>query len=435
MPANLLYSNDSVARYPGSWYADSVNLPKALPDLQESLHCDACIVGAGFTGLSAALQLAKAGLNVIVLDAHRAGWGASGRNGGQLGSGQRREQADLEAIYGLERAQALWDIAEQSKSLVTGLIDQYDIECDFRPGIVHADHKARYSEETNRYVEKLRRDYGYHQIEFASRQETADLLGTDVYHSASIDFGAGHLHPLKYALGLAQAARSAGARIFEETEVRQITTSDPASVQTRNGTVTAQFLILACNGYLGDLNTEVATRVMPINNYIIATEPLPPGLSAGIIRNNMAVADSRFVVNYFRKSADNRLLFGGRESYGYKFPKDIKRFVRKAMINIYPQLADTRIDYGWGGTLAITMNRLPHVKSLAANVFSASGYSGHGLGMATLSGKLVAEAVCGQHDGFAVMENIEHRRFPGGVSLRSPLLKLAMLYYSLRDRL
>ena len=173
---------------------------------------------------------------------------------------------------------------------------------------------------------------------------------------------------------------------------------------------------------------------MPINNYIIATEPLPPGLGADIIRNNMAVADSRFVVNYFRKSADNRLLFGGRESYGYKFPTDIKRFVRKAMINIYPQLADTRIDYGWGGTLAITMNRLPHVKSLAANVFSASGYSGHGLGMATLSGKLVAEAVCGQHDGFAVMEKIEHRRFPGGVSLRSPLLKLAMLYYSLRDR-
>ena len=189
MPPNLLYSNDSVARYPGSWYADSVNLPEALPDLQESLHCDVCIVGAGFTGLSAALQLAKAGLDVIVLDAHRAGWGASGRNGGQLGSGQRREQTDLEAIYGVGQAQALWDIAQQSKALVSGLIDQYNIECDLRPGIVHADHKARYSEETFRYVEKLRQDYGYHQIEFASRQETSDLLGTTVYHSSSVDLG------------------------------------------------------------------------------------------------------------------------------------------------------------------------------------------------------------------------------------------------------
>ena len=434
MPPNLLYVNDSVALYPDSWYASSVNLPKARSSLQECLHCDVCIIGAGFTGLSAALQLAETGLDVVVLDAHRAGWGASGRNGGQLGSGQRRDQAELEENYGREHAHALWDLAQQSKTLVTGLIDRYKIDCDYRAGVIDADHKSRYSTATNQYVQKLQQDYGYDQIEFASRQETADLLGTDVYHSSSIDFGAGHLHPLKYALGLAQAAESAGARIFESTEVTKITTGDPVSVHAREGAVTAPFLILACNGYLGELHTEVARRVMPINNYIIATEPLPASLSDNIIRNNMAVADSRFVVNYYRKSADNRLLFGGRESYGYEFPKDIKSFVRKAMINIYPQLVDTRIDYGWGGTLAITMNRLPCVKALTPTVFSASGYSGHGLGMATLSGKLVAEALCGHHEGFAVIDKIEHQRFPGGLPLRSPLLKLAMLYYSMRDR-
>lgn len=434
MPSNLLYSNDTVACYPDSWYAASANLYRLRPRLQQCISCDVCIIGAGFTGLSAALSLSEAGMDVVVLDAHRAGWGASGRNGGQLGSGQRQEQTDLERNYGVDNARALWNLAQRSKSLVRELIERHNIGCDYCPGIVHTDHKARYSEATRRYVEKLQCDYDYEQIEFAERRATAEMLGTDAYYSSSIDSGAGHLHPLKYALGLASAAESAGARIFEGTEVTRVSSGDPVSVRTSEGAITASFLVFACNGYLGELNAEVATRVMPINNFIIATEPLPSALNADIIRNNMAVADSRFVVNYYRKSADLRLLFGGRESYGYRFPQDIKSFVRKAMVNIYPQLADTRIDYGWGGTLAITMNRLPHVKTLAANIFSASGYSGHGVGMATLSGKLVAEALCGRNDGFDVMNKIEHQQFPGGLKLRSPLLKLAMLYYSIRDR-
>ncbi len=434
MPRNLLYSNDPVALYPDSWYASSADLQPIRRSLQENLRCDVCVIGAGFTGLSAALNLAEAGLNVVVLDAHRAGWGASGRNGGQLGSGQRQEQTDLEESYGYDQAHALWQLAQRSKSLVKELIDRHDIACDFQPGIMYTDHKDRYSAATEQYVDKLRRDYKYNQIEFLSRRETTDILGTDAYHSSSIDSGAGHLHPLKYALGLARAAEAAGARIYEGTEVQQIKSGDPVSVGTKEGSVAASFLVLACNGYLGNLHSEVATRVMPINNFIIATEPLSTSLYNEIIRNNMAVADSRFVVNYYRKSADMRLLFGGRESYGYQFPKDIKSFVRKAMVNIYPQLTDARIDYGWGGTLAITMNRLPHVKSLATNIFSASGYSGHGVGMATLSGNLVAGALRGEHDGFSVMDSISHRRFPGGMKFRSPLLKLAMLYYSLRDR-
>lgn len=434
MLPNLLYSNDTVARYPGSWYASSVDIPPPRATLQENVRCDVCVVGAGFTGLSAALSLAESGIDVVVVDAHRVGWGASGRNGGQLGSGQRLAQCELESRYGVEQAMALWTLAERAKALVLDLLECHNIDCDYQQGIVHADHKQRYTATTREYVDKLRQDYQYDQIEFASLKRTADILGTDVYYSSSIDKGAGHLHPLKYALGLARAAESAGAKIFESTEVRKIEQHDPVSVYTKQGVITSQFLILACNGYLGELDSEVAKRVMPINNFIIATEPLPTSLSREIIRGNMAVADSRFVVNYYRKSLDNRLLFGGRESYGYQFPGDIKGFVRKAMVDIYPQLRSTRIDYGWGGTLAITMNRLPQVTALSANTYSASGYSGHGVGLATLSGRLLAETLCGEHTGFSIMNRIKHQQFPGGLKLRSPLLKLAMLYYTMRDR-
>jgi gamma-glutamylputrescine oxidase len=433
MSHNLLYSNDIAGRYPGSWYAATADCSKKRAALSDDKRCDVCVVGAGFTGLSAAISLAEAGLSVVVLDAHRVGWGASGRNGGQLGSGQRLEQDELEQRYGHEQAHAMWTLAERAKSTVKDLIRRHRIECELTPGIIHTDHKARYTRDTEAYVEKLQRDYQYQQIEFAGVAKTADLLGTDQYYSASIDAGAAHLHPLKYAIGLAAAAEAAGAAIYEETQVSSITHGEPVKVQTAEGVVTADSLILACNGYLGDLNAEVAARVMPINNYILATEPLPADTE--IIRNNMAVADSRFVVNYFRKSPDNRLLFGGRESYGYRFPADIKRFVRQAMIKVYPQLQHIGIDYGWGGTLAITMNRLPHIKSLAANVYTASGYSGHGVGMATLSGKLIAEVIQGESEGFNILGHIDHQRFPGGVAMRSPLLKLAMLYYTLRDRI
>lgn len=433
MASNLLYSNDVASEYPDSWYASNVHFPTAYPQLKDQLYCDVCVIGGGFTGLSAAIGLREAGLDVILLDAHRVGWGASGRNGGQLGTGQRVEQDELELQYGQTQAQALWALAQRSKQLVHDLIDRYDIACDYQPGIIHADHKARYTASTERYVEKLNRDYGYSQIEFAASGHTADLLGTDAYYSCAIDTGAGHLHPLKFALGLANAANKAGVRIFESTEVKKISYKKPVELQTDSGNVTARNLIFACNGYLGNLNSDIAKRVMPINNYIIATEPLSVDRCTSLIRNNMAVADSRFVVNYFRKSSDNRLLFGGRESYGYRFPGDIKSFVRKAMVNVYPDLAHSRIDFGWGGTLAITMNRLPHLTSVNDNVYSASGYSGHGVGMATLSGQLLAQTISGDHGGFNIMAGIEHRRFPGGVKLRSPLLKLAMLYYSIRD--
>ena len=432
----LLYQNDQRGQYPQSWYAATADVLETQPRLTESLSCDVCIVGGGFTGLSAALTLALAGIDVVLLDAHRIGWGASGRNGGQLGSGQRVDQDELEKKYGSDQAHALWELAQVSKQNVHDLIKQYRINCDYQPGIMHVDHKRRFTRETAEYVEKLNSEYGYDQISFVDRDALRQRLASESYYSGSVDTGAGHLHPLKLATGIARAALKQGVRIFETTEVsKYFETSDQVIVKTKQGDIKARQLLLACNGYLGQLSDEVAESVMPINNYIIATEKLEPSLAASLIRDNMAVADSKFVVNYFRLSADNRLLFGGRESYGYRFPADIKSFVRSAMINVYPQLSDTSIDYGWGGTLAITMNRMPHIRQLTKNVMSSSGYSGHGVGMATLAGKLCAEALTGKLDSFNVISKLDHAKFPGGAALRSPLLKLGMMYYSLRDRL
>ncbi|OED39154.1 oxidoreductase [Chromatiales bacterium (ex Bugula neritina AB1)] len=438
MARNLLYSNDKRSGYPSSWYAATALTTPECPSLADSVSCDICIVGAGFTGLSAALCLLERGYNVVLLDAHRVGWGASGRNGGQLGSGQRLDQSDLEAAYGMEQAMALWKLAENAKQLVSQLIEQHNIDCDYVPGIIHADHKPGFASSTKAYVEKLTGLYNYKEIEYIDRPALGALIGSDAYYCGSVDRGSGHLHPLKYVLGLANAATNAGLHLYERSEVVGVSASADNKrvvVKTAAGQVTAQQVLLGCNGYLGNLQPKVAAHVMPINNYIIATEPLPQSLYETILPENMAVADSRFVVNYFRKSADRRLLFGGRESYGYQFPEDIKSFVRTAMLAIYPQLDKTKIDYGWGGTLAITMNRMPYLKTVAPNVVSASGYSGHGVGMATLAGRLAAESMAGNLERFDVLSQLRHRKFPGGVALRSPLMKLGMLYYMLRDRL
>jgi gamma-glutamylputrescine oxidase len=432
---NLLFTNDAPGIYPQSWYASSVDFPEAAPPLRGSHRYDVAVIGAGFTGLSAALKLQQLGYRVALIDAHRIGWGASGRNGGQLGSGQRVDQESLQLAYGIEHAHRLWELAEEAKSLVKALISDHQICCDYCPGIIHADHRKRFSADTRAYVDMLRTQYQYPDIRYVAGEELHELTGTRQYDSAALDTGAGHLHPLKFALGLASAFRAAGGDIYERSVVEQVQYQNRVIVQAADGLIEADSLIFACNGYLGNLQSSVAERVMPINNFIIATAPLDSKLNDSILRENMAVADSRFVVNYFRKSIDGRLLFGGRESYGYRFPPDIKTYVRGAMIKIYPQLQSTAIEFGWGGTLAITMNRLPHIRRLRANVYSASGYSGHGVGMATLSGHLVAQAIDGTVGKYDLLAGIPHRKFPGGVALRSPLLKLAMFYYSLRDKL
>ena len=430
---NLLYSNDTKGAFPRSWYAATAHERTPAPQLRGDAAADICVVGGGFTGLSAALHLAERGYSVALIEAHRVGFGASGRNGGQLGSGQRVEQTDLEKMVGEAEALKLWELAENAKNLVKQLISKHNIDCDLKPGIAHSMFAASETAHEHAYVEHLQSRYGYDQITALSEEALSAVCPSPRYKGGSLDMGAAHLHPLNYALGLARACEKAGVTFYENTHVHHIEDGAKVTVRCDTGRVLADHVILAANGYLGGLNRRVAGRVMPINNFIAATEPLGED-AARVLTKDIAVADSKFVVNYFRLSSDNRLLFGGGESYGYKFP-DIDKTVRKPMIDIYPHLKDIRFDYTWGGTLAITMKRLPYLARLAPNILSASGYSGHGVGTATQAGKLMADAIAGEATGFDTMARIPNTPFPGGAALRTPLLTLAMTWYALRDRL
>jgi gamma-glutamylputrescine oxidase len=428
---DLLTANDRPGAYPASWYAASTPLLPPFAPLKGTEDADVCVVGGGYTGLSAALHLAEAGFDVALLEASRVGSGASGRNGGQVHSGQRQEQDWLEARLGMAAARTLWDMGEEAKALVRGLVARHGIACDLRDGIVAAAHKPAYVPEYHAAAEKLARVYGYGQVEPLDRQALAALLGTEACFGGSLDRGAAHLHPLAFALGLARAATAAGVRVFEASRVTAIGTGPRPEVRTAAGAVRARFVVLATNGYVGELVPAVAARVMPINNFIVATAPL----DAVPLAEPVAAADSRFVVNYWRMSADRRLLFGGGESYGWRFPADIRAVVAPRLRAVYPALAAVPLDFAWGGTLAITVNRMPAFQRLADNVFSAAGYSGHGVAMATLAGRLMAEAVGGTADRFDILARVPQRAFPGGTAMRWPLLVLAMSWYALRDRL
>jgi gamma-glutamylputrescine oxidase len=432
---DLLTANDRPGEYPASWYAATAPLLPPFPPLEGEVAADVCVVGGGYTGLSAALHLAEAGLDVALVEAQRVAWGASGRNGGQVGSGQRQDQGWLERRFGRERARALWDLAEEAKALVRGLIVRHAIDCDLKPGVIYAAHRARHVPEYRDHVEKLVRDYGYADIEALDRAGIESMLGTRVYHGGLLDRGAGHLHPLRYALGLARAAAAAGVRIFERSRATRVEPGGAPRVATAAGAVRARFVVVGCNGYLGGLLPDVAARVMPINNFMLATAPLGEARARALIPGDVAAADSRFVVNYWRLSADRRLIFGGGETYGYRFPADVPALVRPRMLSIYPQLGDVAVTHAWGGTLAITVHRLPAFRRVAPGVLSVAGYSGHGVALATLAGKLMAEAVQGTAGRFDVFASLPQPPFPGGVALRAPLLALAMGWYALRDRL
>ena len=434
MGQSLLDINDTLGQHAPSWYAASANPLPDLPQAMGALKFDICIIGAGFAGLSSALHLAEQGYKVCVLDAQRVGWGASGRNGGQVGSGQRLGQEELEQLVGDTLASEAFQIGVDAADLVRELIRKHHIDCAYKSGSIEAYHKKRYDKYGPLEVEHMRSKYGYETMSYLSPDEMSEKVGSPDYSGGILDTHAGHLHPLNYARGLASAALKAGAEIFELSRVTSFEGGPPCKVKTDQAEISADHIILATNGYLGNLDNQVADRVMPINNFIVATEPLDDAACKALIRDGECVHDSRFVVNYFRISEDKRLLFGGGENYSSRFPRDIKAFVRKRMLTVYPHLKDVKIDFGWGGTLAITMNRLPHFDFRSNGVINISGYSGSGVHMATMAGKIVSEAVNGQMAKFDIMSQLPTPKFPGGAALRWPLLPLALTWYAMRDR-
>jgi len=441
----LLYANDQPGQHAPSWYHDTCDTPTRAR-LERHLDVDVAIVGAGFTGLSAARELTRRGFSVVVLDAHRVGWGASGRNGGQVGSGFNMSQSALESWLGHDHAHRLWDLSEAAKQEIQDIEKESGIDLEYQGGIIHTVHRKRFLKYSHQQAKSLERDYGYQAIEPISQARCRTLIRSDNYYGGVIDHGAGHIHPLKLCHALAGLAEQQGAIIHEQSEVLRIERqhgSERLRAITANGSVTASRFLLAGNGYLDtpypdSQITSVDKHVMPINNFIVVTEPLGDR-AMSLLPENQAVADSRFVVRYFRRLKDSRLLFGGGENYSYRFPKDMSKTAQAAMLDVFPDLSDARIDYAWGGTLAITRNRLPFVRKISPSLYTAGGYSGHGVALATMTGRITAEAIAGDSSRFKDLSAIPMKNFPGGLlpgglKSRSLLLRLAMGGYSLLDK-
>jgi gamma-glutamylputrescine oxidase len=415
-----------------SWYAATRSAFADLPPLDGDIQADVCVIGAGFTGLGAALELARNGARVVVLEAARVGSGGSGRNGGQIHTGHRREQLWLEARLGADAAMALWGLAEAARENLLKLIADNGIECDLRHGLIHARHRPGGEAEDAAFVDHMDRVYRCGRYELLDEEALGQALGSGVYFGGMVDHGGGHLHPLNLTLGMAKAAQAVGAVIHEESKVSGWRRKDARIVvDTARGSVTSDQLIVSGDGYIDGLSSQIDARVMPINNFIAVTEPLS---DPRILPGDLAVADSRFVINYFRKTADNRLLFGGGENYVPWFPADIAGFVLGHMTKIYPQLSLAKITHAWGGSLGVTMNRVPYVRELEPGVWTAAGYSGQGVMLAPWFGAILARATLGQREEADLLSTLPCPPFPGGRLLRWPALVAGMSWYALRDR-
>jgi len=406
------------------------------PPASGDLAYDVCIVGGGYTGLSCALHLAKSGKSVVVLEAERVGWGASGRNGGHVGIGQRADQYSLEKWYGKPTAKELWRLGLEAVDLVSDLVKENGIDCELGKTNIHLAARRSHVDELRDEVDHLRTEYNYDQVSGVESSSLEELTSGVGFHYGVVDRGARHLHPLKYCLGLAEAVMTMGAYVFEKSRVKSIDIeADRTTVSTDKAVIKAQKVVLACNGYLGNLFPPIASNIMPINNFIVATEPLDEATANRVNPMNASLSDSLFVINYWKLSEDRRLIFGGGETYSDKFPESITDFVRPKLLAIYPELKDARLDYGWGGTLAITRNRMPDLGVHQGMVYYAQGFSGHGVPTATMAGKLIAAAIDAGNDDFDLMSGLKTLKFPGGPLLRRPSLVAGMLFYSLRDRL
>lgn len=418
----------------GSWYAASANDRRVREPLEDALTADICIIGAGFTGISAALELAERGYQVVVLEAERIGFGASGRNGGQIVNGYSRDLAVIEARYGRDKASALAAMAGEGGDIIRSRIEKYGIACDLRPGGFF----AAFTPKQMRYFEGFIREYETHGtegLEMVAGEEVGRYVRTDRYAGGMIDKKGGHIHPLNLVLGEAAAAESLGAKIFENSRVVRIGMGEKPTAHTDRGSVRADYLVICGNAYLGGLVPAVTDRMMPVSSQVMATEPLDPALIESLLPADYCVEDANYVLDYYRRTSDNRLLYGGGIGYGGQDPANLTAVIRPNMIRTFPQLAGARIDYAWSGNFALTLTRIPHVGRLSPHVYFSHGDSGHGVTTTHLLGKLLGEAVAGHAGRFDVWASLPSLPFPGGKAFRVPLTMLGAWWYGLRDRL
>jgi gamma-glutamylputrescine oxidase len=429
---SFLAADDGLAR--DSYYAHTAERSQPYPALDGPLSCDVAVVGGGLAGLSAAIELADRGFRVVVLEARQIGWGASGRNGGQALAGLACDQSVIEARLGLDAARTVWASTLEALDLITQRCERFKIDAEWQAGYLHVSDNARKSRALHSWHEYMSRVYG-HDTRWIEPSELPAWIASPRFHSGLHDARSGHLHPLNYTRGLAQAAASLGVRIFERSAVTRLTQGQPARLQTPQGEVQAQHVLLAGNVYLQGLAPSLAARIMPVGTYIVASRPVAPELLRSLIPSRSAVCDTNFVLDYFRPTPDHRMLYGGRVSYSTSTPANLSASMQQRMARTFPQLAETAVAHAWGGFVDITMNRAPDFGRLQGNVYYLQGFSGHGVALTGLAGKLVAEAISGQACRFDLFARLRHRPFPGGPMLRTPALVLAMAYYRLRDLL
>jgi gamma-glutamylputrescine oxidase len=427
---------DSLSPYTPSYYTASARLPPPWAPLAGRCAADVCVLGGGIAGCSAALGLAERGYRVVLLEERRLGWGASGRAGGQVICGVAAEQDELESLVGGADARTIWDVSLAGIALLKQRIARYRIECDWVDGQMLTAIKPRQWRALQHWHSQLAARYGYGSTRLIERAELRTLLHSERYIGALFDANGGHLHPLRYTLGLGLAAQSAGVLIHEASGVLGYSEAHgKLQVRTAAGVVECAQLVLAGNAWLGATVPSLARKLMSVGSYVIATEPLGEQRARELIANNAAVCDTNWILDYFRRSSDHRLLFGGRVNYSGLDMRAIEPATRRCMLRVFPQLAGTRVEYAWGCSLDITLNRAPDFGRLAPNVYFLQGFSGHGMALAGIAGELVAQAIAGSSERFDVFARIPHREFPGGMLLRRPALALGMLWYRLRDLL
>lgn len=418
-----------------SYYLATAHPIPDCPTLQGSLEADVAVVGAGICGLATALELRARGYKVIVLEAEQLGWGASGRSGGQVLNGYACDIATIEAQVGIIAAQQMWQMSLEAVRRVEHNVQRYRIDCDLQRGSLYAAIKRRQVHALQHWQAHLAHYYEYTDLQLVSHDDLPQHIITTRYRAALYDPNNRHLHPLNYTLGLAQAALQAGVQIFTQSRVTRLEPGAQPVVHTEQGQVRCQFVALCGNAYLGaELAPRLWRRIMPVGTYIAATEPLG-AMANSLLPSNVAVSDTNFVLDYFRRSADQRLLFGGRVSYSTLTPPNLKERLRSNMLRVFPYLSGSKIEYAWGGLVDITANRAPDFGRLSDNIYYAQGFSGHGMALTNLAGSLMAEAIAGQAERLDVFARLSHLPFPGGRWFRTPALVLAMLYYRMRDYL